>query len=112
MSNCAAKCNLKKATDVDTSKFSKEVDSTSLKSDIDKLETDKLETTPTDLGKPCNVVQKDIVKKTAYDELVKRVHAIQTIDASDLVKLVTTTQYIYIYIYIYIQYDIYTLLKS
>ena len=33
--------------------------------------------------------------------MVKRVHAIQTIDASDLVKKVTTTQYIYITIYIH-----------
>ena len=44
----------------------------SLKSKADKLDVDKLETTPVDLRKLSNVVKNDVVKKTEYDELVKK----------------------------------------
>ena len=45
-----------------------------------------LETVPVDLNKLSNVVKNDVVKKNAYDELVKNFNAIQTIYTSDLVK--------------------------
>ena len=49
MSNYVTKSDLKNATDTnrhqDTSKIAKNADLTSLKSNVDKLETDKLETT-------------------------------------------------------------------
>ena len=45
-----------------------------------------IETITVDLHKLSNVVKSDAVKKTLYDELVKKVNAIQTIDTSDLVK--------------------------
>ena len=62
----------------------------SLKLKVDKLSTDKLETTPADLGKLINVVNNDIVKKTEYDELVKKLNAIKIVDNS--VKNLTITQ--------------------
>ena len=62
----------------------------SLKLKVDKLSTDKLETTPADSGKLINVVNNDIVKKTEYDELVKKLNAIKIVDNS--VKNLTITQ--------------------
>ena len=47
---------------------------------------DKLKTIPADLSMLSNVVKNDVVKKTLFDELVKKVNAIKTFDASDLVK--------------------------
>ena len=69
-------------TDVDTLKFTKKVDLVSLKSEIDKLDIGKLETTPIDLSRLSDVVKNEIVKKTEYNELAKKFNAIQTTDTS------------------------------
>ena len=45
-----------------------------------------METAHAALSKLSNVVKNNVVKKTVYDELVKKVNAIQTIDTSDLLK--------------------------
>ena len=50
LSNYATKADLKNATGVDTSKFAKNVDLASLKSEVDKLDIDKLEKVPTGLN--------------------------------------------------------------
>ena len=42
LSNYTTKTDLKNATGVDTSSFAKKSDSANLKSDVDKLDTDKL----------------------------------------------------------------------
>ena len=39
-----------------------------------------------------NEVKKDVVKKAVYDEMVKKVNAIQTSDTRDLVEKLTTTK--------------------
>ena len=39
---------------------------------VDKLEVGKLETAPVDLSKLSNIAKTDVVKKTEYDELVKK----------------------------------------
>ena len=57
-----------------------------MKSKVDKLEIGKLESTPVDLSKLSNVVKNDVVRKTEYNELVKKVNKINTTDTSDLVK--------------------------
>ena len=44
LSNYAAKSDLKNATGADASKFAKKVDLVNLKSDVDKLDIDKLKT--------------------------------------------------------------------
>ena len=44
------------------------------KSKIDKLDIAKLETAPVALSKLINLVKNDVVKKTEYDELVKKVN--------------------------------------
>ena len=48
LSNYATKTDLKNATGAGKSKFAKKVDLTSLKSEIDKLDIGKLETTSVD----------------------------------------------------------------
>ena len=57
-----------------------------MKSKVDKLEVGKLETTPVDLSKLSNVVKNDVVRKTEYHKLVKKVNKINTTNTSDLVK--------------------------
>ena len=73
LSNYATKPSLKDVTGADTLKFAKKVDLVNLKLEIDKLHIGKLETTPIDLSKLRDVVKHEVVKKTEYNELVKKV---------------------------------------
>ena len=50
LSNNTAKADLKNATGVDTSKFTRKTDLANLKSDVDKLDIDKLKNVPNGLG--------------------------------------------------------------
>ena len=62
-----------------------------MKSEVDKLDIGKLETTPVDLSKLSYIIEKEAVKKTEYNELVKKVNAIQTTtDINYLVKQTMT----------------------
>ena len=83
--NYAIKGYLKNVTGVDTSKIAKKVDLANLKSEIDKLDISKLQTIPVSLSKLSDVVRNEVVKKTVSDTLVKKVNAIQAVDASNLV---------------------------
>ena len=65
LSNYATKADLKTATGVDTSKFAKKVDLVNLKSNIDKLDIDKVKNVPTNLS---NLESK--VDKLDVDKLV------------------------------------------
>ena len=64
----------------------------SLKSKVDKLDADKQKAVPVDLKKLSNTVENEVVKKTVFDELVKRVNVIKTADAIDLVQKLIVTQ--------------------
>ena len=57
-----------------------------MKSKVGKLDVDKLIPVPADLSKLSDVVKNDVVKKTEYGELVKKVNAIQNTDISNLAK--------------------------
>ena len=57
-----------------------------LKSKVDKLDIEKLETTPIDLSKLSDLLKDYFAKKTEYDELIKKVNAIQATDTSNVVK--------------------------
>ena len=57
-----------------------------LKSKVDKLSIGNYETTPDNLSNLSDVVYNEVVKKTEYKELVKKVNAIQTTGSSNLVK--------------------------
>ena len=61
---------MKKPTGVYASKFDKKIGLASIKSEIDKLDIGKLETTPVNLSKLSDVVKNEIVKKTEYNKLV------------------------------------------
>ena len=50
----------------------------SLKTEVDKLDIDKLVPVPVDLSKVSDVVKNDVVKKTPYDKLVAKVNSIDT----------------------------------
>ena len=50
LSNYARKTNLEKTTGVDTSSFAKKTDLANLKSDVYKLDIDKLKNVPTNLS--------------------------------------------------------------
>ena len=71
--NYATKADLKNATNVDTSKLAKKVDLTSLKSNLDQLNIDKLAPAPVDLNKLSDVVKNDVVKKDAYNAKIENI---------------------------------------
>ena len=63
-----------------------------MKSNVDKLDVDKLVTVPVDLSKLSDVIKNDVVKKNECNELVKKVNNINTTDTSNSVKKLTLTQ--------------------
>ena len=79
MSNYATKTDLKTVTHVDTSGFALKINLTNLKTEVDKLDIDKLAPVPVDLSKLSDVVKND-VKKTVYDKLVAKVNNIDIND--------------------------------
>ena len=105
--NYATKTYLKNATGVDTLSFAKKTDLPKLKSDVDKLDIDKLKNVPTnlsnleskinkldvdklvpvpvDLSKLSDAVKNDADKLTEYNGLVKKADNISTTDTSNLV---------------------------
>ena len=80
LSNYATKAHVKNITHVDTSSFVLKTNLANLKTEVDKLDIDKLATVPVDLSKLSNVVKNDVVKKTVYDKLVAKVNNIDTSD--------------------------------
>ena len=80
LSNYATKTDLKNVTHVDTSSFALKTNLASLKTEVDKLDIDKLAPVPVDLSKLSDVVKNDVVKKTVYDKLVAKVNNIDTND--------------------------------
>ena len=65
--NYATKTDLKNITHADVSSFASKTNLASLKTEVDKIDTDKLKTVPVDLAKLSNVVKNDVVKKTDYN---------------------------------------------
>ena len=64
LSNNATKTDLKNVTHVNTSSFALKTNLVNLKTEVDKLDIDKLAPVPVDLSKLSDVVKND-VKKTA-----------------------------------------------
>ena len=63
LSNCATKTDLKNIAHIDTSSFALKTNLASLKTEVDKLDIDKLAIVPVDLSKMSDVVKNDAVKK-------------------------------------------------
>ena len=78
LSNYATKTDLKNVTHVDVSSFAPKTILASLKTEVDKIDADKLKTVPVDLAKLSNVVKNDVVKKTEYNSLKTKVDSIDT----------------------------------
>ena len=75
LSNYATKDDVKNITHVDVSSYATKTNLASLKTEVDKIDTDKLKTVPADLAKLSNVVKNDAVKKTDYSTKVTSIEA-------------------------------------
>ena len=78
LSNYATKTDIKNILYIDTSSFALKLNLASLKTEVDKLDIEKLVLVPVDLSKLSDVVKNDVVKKTVYDKLVAKVNSIDT----------------------------------
>ena len=66
MSNYATKTDLKNISHVDTSSFTLKSNLASLKTEVDKLDINKLVPVSIDLSKISDAVKNDVVKKTIW----------------------------------------------
>ena len=78
LSNYAIKVDIKNITHVDTSHFALKTNLANLKTEVDKIDIDKLKTVPVDLSKLSNVVKNEVIKKDEYNKLVNKVNNIET----------------------------------
>ena len=75
LTNYATKTDLKNITHVDVSSFASKTNLAALKTEVDKIDVDKLKATPTDLDRLSNLVKNDVVKKTDYNTKVTSIEA-------------------------------------
>ena len=75
LANYATKTDLNNITHVDVSSFASETNLAALKTEVDKIDVDKLKTTPADLAKLTNAIENDVVKKTDYNTKVTSIEA-------------------------------------
>ena len=67
--NYATKDDVKNVTHVDVSSYATKTNLAALKTEVDKIDSDKLKTVPDDLTKLSNVVKNEVAKMTAYNTL-------------------------------------------
>ena len=75
LANYATKDDVKNITHVDVSIFASKTNLAALKTEVDKVDADKLKTTPTVLAKLTNAIENDVVKKTDYNAKVTSTEA-------------------------------------
>ena len=75
LTNYATKTDLKNITHVDVSSFASKTNLAALKTEVDKIDADKLNTTPTDSAKLTNAVEHNVVTKTDYNTKVTSIEA-------------------------------------
>ena len=80
LNNYATKTDIKNISHVDTSSFALKTNLANLKTEVYKLDIDKLVPIPVDLSKLSDVVKNDAVKKDVYNKLVAKVDNIDTSD--------------------------------
>ena len=80
LSNYATKADINNITHVDTSNFVLKTNLANLKTEVDKLDFDKLVPIPNDSSKLSNAVKNEVVKKTEYNKLVTKVNNVDTSD--------------------------------
>ena len=67
LTNYATKTDLNNITHVDTSSYASKTNLAALKTEVYKIDIDKLKTATTDLPTLTNAVENDLVKKTVYN---------------------------------------------
>ena len=74
LTHYATKTDLKNITHTDVSSLASKTNLAALKTEVDKIDVDKLKTVPDDLAKLSNVVKNEVVKKTDFsaDDYVKK----------------------------------------
>ena len=73
LSNYATKKDIKDITHIDASGFASKTNLAALKTEVDKIDTDKLKTVPNDLAKLSNVVTNEVVKNTDYNTKISNI---------------------------------------
>ena len=76
LSNYGTKADIKNISHFDTSSFALKTNLANLKTEVDKLDIDKLVPVPVDFSKLSDVVKNDVIKKDVYDKLVAKVNSI------------------------------------
>ena len=69
LSNYATKTDLKNVTHIVTSSFAVKTNLANLKTEVDKLDINKLAPVPVDVSKLSDVVKNDVIKKTVYNKI-------------------------------------------
>ena len=80
LSNYATKSDIKNISHVDTSGSALNANLANLKTEVDKLDINKLVPVTEDLSKLSDDVKNDVAKKTTYDKLVTKINNIDTND--------------------------------
>ena len=75
LDNCATKDDVKNITHVDVSSFASKTNLAALKTEVDKIDADKLKTVPVDLAKLTNAAENDLVKKSDYNTKVTNIES-------------------------------------
>ena len=75
LTNYATKTDLKNITHVDVSSFGTKTNLAAVKTEVDKIDTDKLKPAPADLAKLTNAIENDVVKKTDFNTKVTSIEA-------------------------------------
>ena len=78
LSNYAINADINNTLHVDTPSFALKTKIANLKTEVDKLDIDKLVLVPVGLSKLSNVVKNEVVEKIVYDKLVTKVNNIDT----------------------------------
>ena len=78
LSNYATKTDLKNISHIDVSNFVLKSNLANLKTEVDKIDVEKLKTVSVDLAKLSNVVKNNVVKKYEYNRLVSKLNGIGT----------------------------------
>ena len=75
MAKYATKDDVRNITDVDVCSFASKANLAVLKTEVDKIDADRLKTAPTDLAKLTNAIENDVVKKIDYSTKVSSIEA-------------------------------------
>ena len=93
LTNYATKNDVKNITHVYVSSYATKTNLAALKTEVDKIDVDKLKTVPNDLAKLSNVVKNDVIKKTDYNTKVTRIETqIVSVTKNTLDNLVDITK--------------------